>query len=186
MTTAILTAPPIAETESDNDERYEIVDGTRVELPPMSADGSYIVFELARALANFAVSNRLGRAASEVLIRLPLPTDRQRRPDAFFVSYSRWPANRPVPRQNAWEVCPELCAEVVSPTDEAEDLREKVEEYFAAGVRLVWVVYPRLELVDIYENGSAVRTLRRADSLDGGLVLPGFTLPLAELFPAAQ
>ena len=56
-------------------------------------------------------------------------------------------------------------------------------EYVAAGVRLVWVLYPEIGLADVYEAAGVSRYLTRADSLDGGPVLPGFTLPLAELFP---
>jgi Uma2 family endonuclease len=103
-----------------------------------------------------------------------------------FVPYARWPRTRPVPDTNAWDVLPDLCVEVVSPTDAAEELRDKITEYFQSGVRLVWVVYPRHQVVDVYDGPTRVRILTRADALDGGPVLPGFQLPLAELFPAEE
>ena len=84
---------------------------------------------------------------------------------------------------NAWEVAPDLAVEVVSPTDRAEDVMEKVTEYFQAGVELVWIIYPRLQLVYVYESLVKVRGLNAADTLDGGNVLPGFHIPVATLFP---
>jgi len=77
----------------------------------------------------------------------------------------------------------DLAVEVVSPTDRAEDVMEKVLEYFQAGVELVWIIYPRLQLVYVYESLIKVRGLTAADTLDGGNVLPGFRTPVAALFP---
>jgi hypothetical protein len=59
----------------------------------------------------------------------------------------------------------------------------KVNDYIEAGVRLVWVVYPRLWLVHVFESFTSIRVLERADTLDGGIVLPDFRLPLNELLP---
>ena len=57
-----------------------------------------------------------------------------------------------------------------------------MEEYFRAGVRLVWVIYPDLNQVYVYESPSKVRILHQSDELDGGTVLPGFRLKVAALF----
>ena len=166
----------------DGDAKYELLDGVRVELPPMSAANTVLAGRLARRMSNFADPAGVGEAHQDVLIKLPLPLDRNRRPDVAFVPYSRWPRERAVPQGNAWEVLPDLCVEVVSPTDRAAEVREKVAEYFRAGVRLVWVLYPGQQLADVYETADRVRALGPAGALDGGPVLPGFTLPLAELF----
>ncbi len=102
------------------------------------------------------------------------------------MSLERWPKDRPIPGEgNAWDVVPDLAVEVVSPNDNAEELLIKADEYFRAGVRMVWIVYPRQRLVFVYESLTQVRGLTRADVLDGGAVLPGFRLPLQELFPEA-
>ena len=114
---------------------------------------------------------------------MPLPIDRNRRPDVAFVVYERWAKGRPLPESaNAWDVLPNLVVEVISPTDLSEDVQEKVAEYFRAGVTLVWVVYPRSHQWHVYESPSSIRVLARTDELDGGNVLPGFRLPLTELF----
>lgn len=187
---ALLTAnrEPSSVVVCDDGDRYEVIDGVRVEMPPMSADASEITSELARHLGNFAVGAGRGRCLAETLVKLPLPVDRQRRPDAIYVPYSRWAKGRGVPRVNAWEILPELCVEVVSPTDLADEVWDKVLEYFRAGVSSVWVVHPRQQTVHAYDSPKQVRVLDRSDTLGGGTFLPGFGLPLAELFPdqAAQ
>lgn len=185
MIVANPTPPLPAFTASDPDDRdrYEIVDGQYVELPPMSADSTGIASDLLVHLSVYGRANGVGRAYAEMLFNLSAPPNRNRKPDVMFVPFSRWPNGRALPVDNAWDVLPDLCVEVVSPTDMADKLMDKVREYFQAGVRLVWVVYPRHELVQVYESLTAVRGLGRADTLDGGAVLPGFRLPLAELFP---
>jgi Uma2 family endonuclease len=125
----------------------------------------------------------LGHPVTEMLFRLPLATARNRRPDGAFVTYGRWPKGRPVPTDNAWDVVPDLAVEVTSPTDLADEIMQKIVEYFQAGVRLVWLVYAQHQLVYVYDSPTRVRILTRDDELDGGPVLPDFRLPLAELFP---
>lgn len=152
----------------------------------MSAYAVRVSFRIASVVGRFAEEKGLGEAAHEELFRLPLERDRNRRPDAAFVSYERWPKDRPMPLAgNAWDVAPDLAVEVVSPTDLADDLKEKVVEYFQAGVRQVWVVYPRVRLVEVYESTTRLHVLTSADELDGGTVLPGFRTPVAALFPEA-
>jgi Uma2 family endonuclease len=185
MSTAeVLTPlPTLVRDEFDNRDNYEIVDGVLVELPPMSVDSQVLASRLARHLGNYGAAQNIGEACTEVLFKLPLKKDRNRKPDVAFVSYAKWPKDHPLPDTNAWDVLPDLCAEVVSPNDTGDEIETKVDEYLRAGVPLVWVVYPRQERVYVYESASQVRRLTRADTLVGGPVLPGFTLPLAELFP---
>lgn len=178
--------PQLIRDEFDDKDRYEIIDGRRVELPPMSADSLALASRLAWYLTSFGIGQGIGEAYGEMLFKLPLPVDRNRKPDVAFVPYSRWPRNRMIPSTNAWEVLPDLCVEVVSPNDTADEIMDKVREYFQAGTRLVWVFYPRHEAVYVFESLTAVRGLGRTDTLDGGVVLPGFRLPLAELFPESS
>ncbi|MBX9623925.1 MAG: Uma2 family endonuclease [Gemmataceae bacterium] len=176
--------PRLADRDPADRDHYEVIDGVPVELPPMSTDSQVLASRLVRHLGNHGADHDLGEAVSETLFKLPLPVDRNRRPDVAFVPYSRAPRNARLPSTSGWEVLPDLCVEVVSPTDTADEIMDKVREYFQAGVRLVWVFYPRHDLVHVYESLTAVRGLNRADDLDGGAVLPGFRLPLTELFPA--
>jgi Uma2 family endonuclease len=180
----VLTPRPTAD-DLDYRDLYEIIDGQRVEIAPMSADSQVFASRLVRHLSNYGIERDIGEAYTEVMFKLPLPKDRNRRPDAAFVPYSRWPRNVSPPSVNAWDVLPEVCVEVVSPHDLADEVAEKMTEYFAAGVRQVWVVYPRHGLFYVYDSLTQVRGLTRADELDGGAVLPGFKLRLADLFPEA-
>ncbi len=167
----------------ESDARYEIVDGQRVEVSPMSTYSTVVSFEFARLLCDYGLEHEIGRAYHEVLIKLSLPRDRQRRPDVCFVSHAKWPRGSYYPNENAWAIVPDLCVEVVSPSDRIEELYDKVREYFEAGVQLVWVVHPRHGFVQVHASLTQVRGVARTEVLDGGPVLPGFRLPLAELLP---
>jgi Uma2 family endonuclease len=167
----------------NDDELYEVIDGKRVRTPPMGVFAVWIASELHSHLAYFARTQGVGRAITEALFHLSAPINRDRRPDVAFVSYQRWAKNRPIPStDNAWDVVPNLAAEVVSPTDSAEDLEQKISEYFRAGVQLVWVVYPMQSKIHVYQSPTQITVLTKADVLDGGTVVPGFKLALAELF----
>jgi Uma2 family endonuclease len=169
---------------SDDEPLYEIVDGQRVELPPMSVYANLVASILFGELAVFCSAHPIGRPFAEMLFRLPLNGSRNRRPDVAFVSFERWPKNRPIPPlDNAWEVVADLAVEVISPHDLADEIIQKLTEYFQAGVQLVWIIYPQQRLVYVYESPTRVRGLSQADDLDGGAVLPGFRVPLANLFP---
>lgn len=178
MSQTTVLEPVLASSEA----LYEIVNGQRVELPPMSAYATWIASLLLKHLAPFLESHQLGRAVAEMLFDFGIEGIPNRRPDVAFVSFQRWPRNRRVPRTNAWQVVPDLAVEVISETNLAEDVVHKIREYFQAGVQLVWVVYPIEEQVYVYESPTRVRILIRSDELDGGTVLSGFRLPLALLF----
>ncbi len=181
-----MTALMEAEIDARLPDRYEIVDGEVVELPPMGIYSSEVANRLQNELVVYGRTSGFGRAKMDMLFRMPSRRDpnRNRRPDISFVSYDRWPANQALPyRGNPMNVVPDLIVEVASPTDEAEDLLAKGHEYLAAGARLVWLVYPRLRLIHALESPQSVRVFLEADELDGGSVLPGFRVAVAGLFP---
>jgi Uma2 family endonuclease len=167
---------------ADADVLYEVINGRRVELPPMGAFEADVAFALGLFLGLFCRTHRLGKVEVEMMFRLGAATDLQRRPDVSFVSYERWPRGRPVPRAPFWDVVPDLAVEVVSPTNIATETLDKIDEYFRSGVRLVWVIYPVQEQIYVYESPTVIRVLRLGDDLDGGAILPDFRLPLATLF----
>ena len=150
----------------------------------MSYFGSITTTRLTVKIGIFLESTDLGHLAAETLFHLALPEDRNRRPDLAFVSYLRWAKDRKKDRdENAWDVVPNLGIEIVSPTDDASELLDKIAEYFEVGMELVWVVYPHQSLVYVYQSMTDLHGLTRRDVLDGGKVLPGFRLPLEALFP---
>ena len=77
---------------------------------------------------------------------------------------------------------PDLAVEITSPSNTADDEMQKLDEYFRAGTRAVWQFYPGQNRVYVYDSPTTVRILQAGDTLDGGTVLPGFRLPLAELW----
>ena len=113
--------------------------------------------------------------------RDPLPDrcrGRSTGPDVAFVSHAKWPIERRTPRPQPWEIVPDLAVEVVSATDGPRTSWSKIRDYFEAGVRAVWLVYPSLEVIHVYESFTPIRVLTRDDVLDGGELVPGFRLPL--------
>jgi Uma2 family endonuclease len=161
---------------------YEVIGGVRKELPPMSAREAGLGSLLVSYLTMYTLERKAGRAVNETLFDLRPTVDRSRRPDVAFVSYDRWPRARLIPRISAWPVVPDLAVEVVSPTNTFEEVIEKMQEYFQAGSRLVWVVIPGPSEVYAYTSPTATRIFTRADELTGDPVLPGFRLPLGNLF----
>jgi Uma2 family endonuclease len=118
----------------------------------------------------------------EMLFILDAVRDLRRRPDVAFVSSERWPLDRAVPDSGDWEVVPDLAVEVVSPNDLFADVLAKMEEYFRCGVGQVWIVAPTHAKVFVYDSPIRVRILAPPDELDGGTIVPGFRLPLSDLF----
>ena len=79
-------------------------------------------------------------------------------------------------------VAPDLAVEVISPSNEAADIRLKIRQLLDAGTALVWIIYPNLHIVDVHTQDGAT-SLNAADTLSGGDVLPGFEIPVREIFP---
>lgn len=105
-----------------------------------------------------------------------------RKPDVSFISRGRLPDDE-LPDGN-FRVAPDLAAEVVSPNDLYYDVEQKVAEYLAAGVRLVWVVNPVSERVRVHRADGTVADLRGDAELNGEGVLPGFRCRVSDLFKA--
>ncbi len=184
MANAVTTTeePGSPTPESSGFRFYEIVGGQVVEKPAMGALESLLASLLCRWMAPHADENQLGRVVSETLFLLDPTLGLKRRPDLAFVSTQRWPLRRRVPRTEAWDIVPDLAVEVVSLTNSAEQVSEKIEDYFRSGVRQVWVVYPGTSKVYLYDSPISVRILQVGDDLDGGSVFPGFRLALEDLF----
>src|SRR5689334_4754604 len=190
MSIATLTdIPQLGEFETfpTGDSLYELIDDCRVELPPMSAYAGIVASRLAEQIIihNYQQTPKPGRVFQELLFRLSIGHDkgRSRRPDIAFVSFDRAAIDQlPSSRDNAWAVVPDLAVEVISPSDLAEDQLEKVLEYFEAGVRLVWVVYPRLGHLHVYDSATSIKALTGTDVLSGAPVLPGCAIPVRLLF----
>jgi len=166
---------------SEPDALYEVVSGRIVE-KTMGVFECWLAGVVFEALAPYLKANRLGRAVQEMIFDLRPSVDRERRPDVAVVLFERWARDRRIPETRSWAVAPDLAVEIVSPSNTADEVAEKLEEYFKVGVRLVWVVYPRQLKVYAYASPTKVRVLALGDELEGGDVLPGFRMALSSLF----
>ncbi len=167
------------QAEIDDDRFYEIVRGERVEKRPMGIPQNLVCTALSFYLQLYVRQQETGTVASETLFVLDEANRLERRPDLAFVSRQRW--KRPT-QTGAWDVVPDLAVEVISPTNRAPEVLEKIDEYFTAGVRLVWVVYCQPRQVYVYRSSTTIQVLTLEDTLDGDEVIAGFTLPMAKLF----
>ena len=122
----------------------------------------------------------------ELLFRIDAKRKLKRRPDIAFVSAKKWPVGKRVPKGEAWDMVPDLAVEVVSESNSAQEVIQKVVDYLSGGSRLVWVVYPDVKQVHVYTDLTSARILTELAELDGGDLVPGFRLSLTELFEDAD
>lgn len=167
------------------DRLYEVIDGQVVEIDRMGASETKLASWLIRLLGHFVDPNDLGHVVMETLFDLSSSAGHKRRPDLAFVSADRWPVDQAVPEGDAWCVVPDLAVEVVSPTNSANEIMERMSDFFIAGVRCVWVIYPRHREVQVYTSLHEMRGYGLDDRVPGDPVLPGLQLPLTKLFRTA-
>ena len=168
------------------EDRYECVDGRFLEAKSLGAFESDVTSLLFLLMGSFVFERRLGRIVSETLFSIEPSKGLKRRPDLAFVSQDRWPLDRPAPRQSAWDVIPDLAVEVVSPTNTASEIVVKVAEYFHAGVREVWVVYPVEAQIYAFQSPRTVRVFLSGDTISESPAIPDFQLRLSEVFKSSE
>ncbi len=161
--------------------RFELVDGHLVERN-MGAESSWVAQQINRRLGNYAeVHQGLVMGPDCGYQIFPDDSNRVRFPDGSFIQSGRLPHDQP-PRGHV-QIVPDLVIEVISPNDLAWEVEAKVAEYLRAGVLLIWVFYPDTRTVWVYRlDGDATR-LSVGDQLTGEQRLPGFTCPVADVFP---
>ncbi len=167
----------------EGDTRRELVNGEIVEMTPVGGVHGLVTLRIGRWLAEHVERHGGGQVVvGDVGFVLALPNDpeRVRAPDVAFVSSARLPGGR-LP-EGFLQGAPELAVEVLSPSDNPVEVQQKVRDYLEAGGRLVWVVAPQAKTVTVYRADGSARLLREPDHLDGEGVLPGLTIPLADVF----
>jgi len=144
-----------------------------------TGENGEIAVLLTIALGNFVYNNQLGRMFDGRTTYEMKPGLQKREPDLSFVAAGRLP-NRV---RDILKLAPDLAVEIVSPSDILFDVEEKVLQYLQSGVRLVWVVRPVVQAVDVYRSGAHYPDIIRIDGeLDGEEVIPGFKLKVSALF----
>lgn len=171
----------------DRGRGCELVDGVLVRMAPTGFTHGDIVWELGSTLGFYVKQRQLGKvtAAETGYVLSPLgQPDTVLAPDVAFVRTERVPARDDPAAAKFLRLAPDLVAEVASPDQYRPEMADKVKLYLASGVRLVWIVWPPSQTVDVWRPGSDVpaATLSVGDALDGLDVVPGFRYPLADLF----
>lgn len=181
VATQLLTAEEFAELPED-EWVSELVRGRVVNMPPPGMGHGGIQAELAAQLLGHVKARGLGRVVVGSGVILERGPDTVRAPDVSLFLRREGEAER-LPAGYT-ETMPDLAVEIVSPSDSRPAVRRKAESYIAAGVPLVWLVDPRARTVLVYAVGVDTRVLREGEALDGGDVLPGFAMPVADIFAA--
>lgn len=176
----LLTLDQFERLPEEDAWRLELTRGRLVREPRPGARHSWLVGKIYRALDAHARKHVLGKVFVEAGFLLSVDPPTVRGPDVAFLSAERM-GGAAVP-VGFWRMAPDLAVEVLSPSNSAIEIQEKVLDYLAAGTRRVWVVDPHNRTVVVHVAGPESRTLSGADDLNGDDVVPGFRLPLADLF----
>lgn len=161
----------------------ELVDGTLVEKAMGFFEGR-VGCVLLHFLEDYLEQNNIGFCvAADSMMRI-VP-GRVRLPDVSFISWDKLPRRR-VPKKPIADLVPDLAVEVLSKGNTRREMKDKREEYFQGGARLVWEINPKKQSARVYTSPTHFQEIGLDGVLDGGEVLPGFVLPLKRLFDRAE
>ena len=178
MATTKLWTVEDVERLPDDDYRYALIRGVLYRMPPTKPRHGRTVGTVAWHLRGFLDDQDLGVVYDQSGFILERDPDVLIAPDLAFVSRERVPAEQDdYPR-----LAPDLVVEVISPSETGPSVEEKIALYLDAGVRLIWALDPRRRTVRVRKPDGTDTLLTEADELDGEDVLPGFQLPVAQLF----
>jgi len=176
MSTATLVTVEQFEQLPDDGARYELKDGELVKMANAKFGHEQTKSEILSCLVPYVVQHRLGRVYAETAFMLS--PSRVCSPDVAFLSNESVAKGDP---NHIYQGAPDLAIEVVSESEIAEDLRQKIQDYLDAGSRAVWAFYPKLRVVAVYEK-SSWRESRGDQILEAPEILPGFQARVNQFF----
>ena len=179
-TTRLMTAEELLDMPDDG-FRYELVRGELTRMAPTKNYHGEIAAYVAGTLVPHVRGNGLGKVyIAETGFLLASDPAHVRVPDIGFVQRDRIEQiGRP---DSLWPEPPALAIEVISPSDRYSDVEEKVFDYLEAGTLMVILLEARTRTAKVYRSPTDVIVLTEADTLDGGDVVPGWRMPVAEIF----
>ena len=163
-----------------DDGKYELVNGELTLMSPAGYEHGDVSAEIVCRLRPFVKKHKLGRVL-DGQTGFWMKSGNVLSPDVSFVSNEREGKLECLPT-GFFNGAPDLAVEVLSPSERMKDVDAKIADYFASGTQLVWVVKPKTQSARAYRGPGSYVLLGIADSLDGENVVPGFRLPLRELF----
>lgn len=178
-TTKLLTAEEFSLLPATQ-MRRDLVRGAVVETMPTGFRHGRLAFVFGKKLDNWAEEHAAGVVGVETGFILDRDPDVVRAPDVFFVRAERLPPGE-LPETFA-DFAPDMAVEVVSPSETANEIREKVQDYLATGTALVVVIYPKMRELVAHTPDGLARTYRSGEIFTAPDVLPGFSCVVAELF----
>ena len=179
QTVATMTADELL-VMPHNGYRYELIKGELRQMAPAGSQHGRIAATIGIRLGLFVENNDLGTTyAAETGFIIDTAPDTVRAPDASFVSKERAEA---IDEEGFFTGAPDLAVEVVSPNDRASEVTEKAFDWLRAGAKMVIVLDPKTRTATVYRGLDDVRIFTEDDTIDGGDVVPGWKLPLADVF----
>ena len=177
--TAGVTAAELLDMPEDG-YRYELVRGELRKMSPAGLEHSELAIKIGAALLAYVTANNLGTVyGADAGFRIGSDPDHVRAPDAAFVRRERLTTGRVT---GYWPGAPDLAVEIISPNDRYTEVEEKVSDWLAAGVQLVVLVNPRNRTVTRRAPGESPVILTEGDVLEGGTVIPGWQMAVADIF----
>jgi Uma2 family endonuclease len=168
---------------SSDFDGFELVDGVPVEVN-MGGTSAWVGTQISYQIARFLHESGTGGLvfAQETAFKAwPQRPDHLRKPDTMYFVPGRYPGD--LPPDGTIDRAPDLAVEVVSLNDDARELDLKVQEYLRAGIRLIWVIYPDTHNIHTIRASGQDADIGSGATLSGEEILPGFEVPVDDLFP---
>jgi Uma2 family endonuclease len=160
--------------------RCELIRGNLVMMSPAGFRHGRVVSTVNRILGVYASDHGLGVVTgAETGFQIGCNPDTVRAPDIGFVRTERLPETEPV---GFFQGAPDLAVEILSPSDRASEVLQKVQDWLGAGCRAVWIVDPETRTVSVYHGRHDAAVMTADQSLDGGQILPGLRLNVGDIF----
>ncbi|MGE3796240.1 MAG: Uma2 family endonuclease [Thermomicrobiales bacterium] len=177
-TTKRLTATDLWNLANDDPHDFELIEGELIPIVPIGGEHGSIQVEISGLLRSYVAERSMGRLFSETGFVLDSGQHTVLAPDLAFVAASRLP----VDLRGYLHLAPDLAVEIVSPGNSPGDIERKVALYLAAGVRLIWVIYPDQRQIVAHAPNRAPRVFQAPESIPGDDILPGLTIGVEEIF----
>ena len=159
----------------------ELIRGRLSKTMSVGVEHGEIVINMGILIGSVVKPRRLGRLiGSDAGVLLERAPDTVREPDVAFISAARLPLTERVTGYS--EVIPDIVVEIKSPSDSIAEVDDKARMWHNYGVLLVWAAYPDTRTIDVHRADGSITTLYENDILDGGEILPGFAIPVSDIF----
>jgi Uma2 family endonuclease len=191
MSALTLSLSPVLKLTDDQFEKLALAnrdicleltaEGELIIMPPTGGETGNRNFELYLDLGNWNRQTRLGRAFDSST-GFQLPNGAKRSPDLSWIPQAKWESLSAEQRKKFLPLCPDFAVELVSESDDLEDTRKKMQEYLNNGLRLGWLIVPKIQVVEIYRPAREIECLQSPSNLSGEEVLPGLVVDLQPIW----